>query len=80
MAKPHVCSRLGREIKAYQEKPGHGGGVGSGRDGMNKRQVQTKTDLLGLSTINCRVVQLPDKDARNPVEEKKMEGREMPGH
>lgn len=56
MAKPHVCSRLGREIKACQEKPGHCGGVGTGRDGMNKRRVQTKSGLLGLSTINCRVV------------------------
>lgn len=48
MAKPHVCSRLGREIKACQEKPGHGGGVGTGRDGMNKRRVQTKSGLLGF--------------------------------
>lgn len=56
MAKPHVCSRLGREIKACQEKPGHCGGVGTGRDGMNKRRVQTKSGLLGLSTISCRVV------------------------
>ncbi len=52
MAKPHVCSRLGREIKACQEKPGRCGGVGTGRDGMNKRRVQTKSGLLGLSTIN----------------------------
>ncbi len=52
MAKTHVCSRLGREIKACQEKPGHCGGVGTGRDGMNKRRVQTKSGLLRLSTIN----------------------------
>lgn len=56
MAKPHVCRRLGIEIKTCQEKPGHGGGVGTGGNGMNKRQVQTKSGLLGLSTINCRVI------------------------
>lgn len=56
MAKPHVCSRLVREIKACQEKPGRGGGVGTGRDGMNKRRVQAKSGLLGLSTISCRVL------------------------
>lgn len=55
IAKPHVCSRLGSEIKACQEKPGHGGGVGTGGDGMNKRQVQTEPDLLRLPIIYCTV-------------------------
>lgn len=67
MAQSHVCSRLGREIKACQDKPGHGGGVGTGRDGMNKRQVQTKSGLLGLSPISSKVVGA-SKDARNRVE------------
>lgn len=56
MAKPHVCSRLGGEITGCQERPGHGGGVGAGRDGMNKRRVETTLDLPGLSAISSGAV------------------------